>query len=180
VKLYLKEPITIPFALNDTSTGVSIKIMRLSDGYWLDFNDMTFKNSGWTADSSAMTADSNNVWKYSWTAPQLEDKYQIIFINQETGFSYSGPLLEVIGNIYITIQSDAGNGISTFKTDLTESTTDFFQSPSLIKFITGNNTSIVKKIPATGSFNGTTKFLTITGTLPFIPQAGDKAILIIS
>jgi hypothetical protein len=32
-----------------TGQTVTLKIKRISDGYWLDFNDDTFKVAGWTS-----------------------------------------------------------------------------------------------------------------------------------
>lgn len=36
-------------------TDILLDVQRASDGYWLDWNDMTFKSSGWTTRQIAMT-----------------------------------------------------------------------------------------------------------------------------
>lgn len=179
MKAYLRETIVIPFVLNDTTIStVVIKIMRLSDGFWLDFNDLTFKNSTWTSDTAIMTEDSNKVWKYVWTTPQLEDKYQVIFIDNGTTFQYTGPIIEVNGNLLLTVIADTSNSATTFKTDLVEATNDYYKAPSLIKFINGNVTGQVRRLALTSSYNGTSKFLTVDSIFTAIPDTSSKCIVI--
>jgi len=90
MRAYLGEAIVIPFCQNVSGSTVSLKFLRLSDGFWYDFNDSTFKDSAWVADSANMTQDSNNVWTYDWTTPRDEDKYQIVFVE-------GGILLLILG-----------------------------------------------------------------------------------
>lgn len=44
-------------ALNDLTglATVVLAVQRTSDGFWLDFADMTFKNAAWTTRQQAMT-----------------------------------------------------------------------------------------------------------------------------
>lgn len=67
-------------------TDILISIRRVSDGYWYDFSDDTFKNSGWTTRQQAMTeTDSTNdpgVYHYDFdtsaiTNAAANDTYQI-------------------------------------------------------------------------------------------------------
>jgi hypothetical protein len=67
-------------------TDILISIRRISDGYWYDFDDDTFKNSGWTDRQEAMTeTDSTNdqgVYHYDFdtsaiTNAATDDTYEI-------------------------------------------------------------------------------------------------------
>lgn len=43
---------------------VALKIQKVSNGYWYDFNDSTFKASGWTAKSTNLSEDSTEGFYY--------------------------------------------------------------------------------------------------------------------
>lgn len=67
-------------------TDILISIRRVSDGYWLDFNDYIFKSSGWAFRQTAMTeTDSTNdpgTYHYDFntggiTNPTADDTYQV-------------------------------------------------------------------------------------------------------
>jgi len=48
---------------------ISLSIKRGSDGYWYDFNDSTFKSSGWTSKTVSLTEDStNHNYYYTWSS----------------------------------------------------------------------------------------------------------------
>lgn len=49
-------------ASGDPITGetITLRIMRASDGYYFDFNDSTFKNSGWTNKTTNLSEDSTS------------------------------------------------------------------------------------------------------------------------
>lgn len=78
----------------------------------------------------------------------------------------------------VVVVTDAGNTATTFKTDLTEATTDFWKD-AYFAFFTGALKGQVKKITA---YNGTTKFLSFTAGSPAgftaTPAAGDKSYVI--
>lgn len=179
MQVYLREPITIIYSPNDTITGVNLKILRLSDGFWIDFSDLVFKNSGWTTDTAACSADSNNIWMYPWIVPQTEDKYQVIFIENTTNIQTTYPfIIDAKGHLLFTVISNESNSATTFMTDLTESVDDYFSSPLLVKFIDNNLKGQVKPIAKTSSYNGTTKFLTVSSAFTSPPSAGSKGIII--
>lgn len=46
------------------SETVVLKIKRISDNYWYDFNDNTFKTSGWTNKSTNLSEDSTEGYYY--------------------------------------------------------------------------------------------------------------------
>ena len=88
----------------------------------------------------------------------------------------------VIGNFDIdafkrptgSIVADGSNTASTFKTDLTDATTDLYKD-CLLVFITGTLGNQVKKISA---YNGGTNFITLTSALTSIPTVNDKFLII--
>jgi hypothetical protein len=63
-------------------SNVLLAVRRTSDGYWLDFNDNTFKNTGWTTRQLAMTEvdAANDAGKYKYdfdTTGFSDDTYEI-------------------------------------------------------------------------------------------------------
>jgi len=178
MRAYLRENIVVPFVLNQASSEARLKIMRMSDGLWLDFSDATFKDSGWATDYGVMTADSNVVWKYSWITPNSEEKYQVVFVDVDSGFQYAGPVIEVSGSVVFTVQADAGNMATTFKTDLPETVNDHYIAPALVRFFTGVLKGQVRRLAVSGGFNGTTKFITPAAGFTAAPTAGDKGVII--
>jgi len=67
-------------ALTGLSTVV-VAIQRVSDGFWLDFADSTFKSSGWTTRQQTMAEVSATLapgeYRYDWTAPAGDQTYMI-------------------------------------------------------------------------------------------------------
>jgi len=72
-----------------------------------------------------------------------------------------------------TVVSDAGNGVGTCKTDLTETDNDFWKGAQII-FLTG---ALAFQRSAVSVYNGTTKFLTY-GNMTGTPSGGDTGILV--
>jgi hypothetical protein len=80
---------------NSNITAVSVGIIRVSDGFWWDFNDSTFKNSGWTTQYQALTEDANGMW-YDGTGfavPDSDAQYGVQFkvTNNYETFYAEGP-----------------------------------------------------------------------------------------
>ncbi len=76
---------------------------------------------------------------------------------------------------YGTVVADGGNTASTFKTDLTESSTDHWKD-ALIVFLTGTLAGQVKKV---GAFNPTTDFITMVTAYTAAPTAADRFMLVV-
>jgi hypothetical protein len=72
-------------------------------------------------------------------------------------------------NVRGTVATNAGNTTSTFVTNLTNSTTDYYKAPQLIHFLSGALEGVTRQLAASGSYNGTTKFLTVASPLPSVP-----------
>lgn len=62
----------IPLWINydATANAPTAQIRRVSDGYYLDFNDDAFKASAWTTPSVTLTANTT-VWSYAWDSASL-------------------------------------------------------------------------------------------------------------
>lgn len=176
MRAYLRESIVIPFVLGQTSSSVSIKIMRLSDGFWLDFNDSTFKNSGWTSDVASMTSDDNTVFTYIITVPNEQDKYLPIFIDNDAVYQSAGEIIEVYGGTVFIVKADVTNTATTFKTDLTSSVDNYYRAPSLVKILTGALKGQTRKleIVANNPYVGSTKFIKLAEALTAEPLDDDS------
>lgn len=63
------------------ASSTLISIMRNTDHYWLDFDDNTFKASGHTTKSTALSEDSTNsdfgYYYYDWTIPSSETSPEV-------------------------------------------------------------------------------------------------------
>jgi hypothetical protein len=73
------------------------------------------------------------------------------------------------------VVADGGNSATTFKTDRTETTTDFWKD-ALVNFLTGNLAGQVKKVTA---YDGTNKILTFTNGFTGTPAASDYFLLVV-
>jgi hypothetical protein len=73
-----------------TGKTVALKIKKISNGYWLDFDDDTFKNSGWVTKSVNLTEDSTeSYYFYTWNPPASEsaaDQYLFCFDNADATY----------------------------------------------------------------------------------------------
>ena len=179
MRFYLREPVVIPSGVHTTGDNVDLKLMRPRDGFWLDFSDATFKNSAWTDDTGDTTEDSNAIFTYAWTPPEVYDKYVVLIVNVTSGVSYfSNFEIEVGMGTLFTVQSDAGNSSTVFKTDLTQTTTDYFKKPSFVKWLDGALVGQTQRLTATGSYNGTTKVLTVESAFTGTPANGVRGVIV--
>jgi hypothetical protein len=74
-----------------------------------------------------------------------------------------------------SVVSDAGNSAASFKTDLAETATDYWND-ALVVFVSGNLAGQVKKVTA---YNGSSKVLTVSGGFTGTPSAGDAFVLVV-
>lgn len=72
------------------------------------------------------------------------------------------------------VVADGSNTASTFKTDRTEATSDFWKD-SLLLFITGSLAGQLRRIT---SYDGSTKFVTLASAVTAAPSASDKFLFI--
>ena len=180
MRAYLRATVVIVSGLYQTGQQVDLKIMRVSDGFWLDFSDGLFKNSGWVTDSDSMTQDDNLLWHYSWITPKATDTYRVLIIDTTAGINSLDPEpIEVSGGMVFTVVTDAGNSTTAFKTDLTETTDDFFKSPGLVKFLNGNLLGCTpRRLADTAAYAGATKIITVGMAFTAVPDVGAKGLLV--
>jgi len=72
------------------------------------------------------------------------------------------------------VVTDGSNTSSTFKTDLSEATNDYWKD-ALLLFTSGSLIGQVKKI---STYDGTTKFVTLSAALTGTPSSGDRFVLV--
>jgi len=69
---------------------VALKIKRVSDGYWLDFDDDTFKASGWVSATVNLSEDTTNeYYYYTFNPPASETAAgQYLFVIDNASATY--------------------------------------------------------------------------------------------
>lgn len=69
----------------------TVKIQKSSNGYWYDFSDGTFKNSGWTSKTVTLTEDATNgIYYYTFTPPASETSAEVyIFVVDNVDATYA-------------------------------------------------------------------------------------------
>lgn len=80
-------------------SSVDLLIMRLDDGFYWDFNDSTFKDSGWTTKIQALSEKTEGIWVWTtgWTIPSENKTYLTIF-KDDVPTIYTGHEIQVINN----------------------------------------------------------------------------------
>jgi hypothetical protein len=107
----------------DPVTGLSdvlLSIRRISDGHWLDFDDNTFKGSGWVSRQTAMSEvdATNDAGKYYYdfdTSGFADDTYEIrADCASAANFPQFGELKVggFVNNLNVTISSRSSHNVS--------------------------------------------------------------------
>jgi len=80
------------------SQTVTLKIQRVSDGAWFDFNDSSFKTSAWTSKSTNLTEDSTEgFYHYTFNPPAGETSAeQYVFLVDNADATYGDHQSEVV------------------------------------------------------------------------------------
>jgi hypothetical protein len=164
MRAYLNEPIPIPFVSQRPITAATITVINLSSGA-LAVVAQPMSNIAGT-----------NVWTYLWTTPKTTTRYQVV-VNDGL-YDYDGGIIEVYGGIVFAVVTDGGNTSTTFHTDLAETVTDYFRSPSLVKWLDGVLVGQTRRLADTASYNGSTRFLTTAAGFTGTPASGVKGLLV--
>ena len=90
-------------------------------------------------------------------------------VNASERYKWGSVMQEVADRIIVTVQANGGNSSTTFLTDRSEATTNYW-SNALCTFLTGALSGQVQKI--TG-YNGSTYFVTFLNGFTGTPSAGD-------
>jgi hypothetical protein len=73
-----------------TGQSPTVAIKKVSSGAWYDFSSSTFKTSGWTNKTTALTEDSTNkLYLYTFTPPGSEttaDQYLFVIANADATY----------------------------------------------------------------------------------------------
>lgn len=108
------------------------------------------------------------------TATEMDADWVHIYVSKSGYVDDWDQALGTSGNPTGTVVTNGGNTGTTFCTDLSSSTTDFWKD-CLLLFTTGSLAGQVKKITA---YNGSTKFVTISGSYTAAPSNTDRFILV--
>ncbi len=91
------------------ATAVGCGLARTSDGFWLDWNDGTFKNAGWTTKQLVLTADDDGIWYDStgWAIPASDEHYKIQWKVTDAEITYyvEGPLVIFWGGASLNVDA---------------------------------------------------------------------------
>jgi hypothetical protein len=103
---------------NGTPVGSQIptaKIQKMSNGYWYDFDDSTFKTSGWGNKSMNMTEDTTeDYYYYTFNPPASEnvtEQYQVLIENANTTYKDHQSIILNYQNIGTSTFSNATDAV---------------------------------------------------------------------
>jgi hypothetical protein len=93
---------------------------------------------------------------------------------QGTGRGFPWKVLREFSQPVGAVVSDAGNSATSFKTDLSEATNDYWKD-TLLLFTSGALVGQVRKV---SGYNGSTKVITVASAFTSAPAAGDTFLLV--
>lgn len=133
------------------------------------------KDGGAFANTTNQPAEIGSTGRYSLvlTAAEMDAAWVHVYVTK-TGADDYDSLIGTAGAPSGTVVTDAGNLATTFKTDRTEATTDYWKD-ALLLFTSGTLAGQVKKVSA---YNGTTKFVTLSAGFTGTPSAGDRFVFV--
>lgn len=103
IKLGSAFTITQSIPVSTSGDTVTIKIVRVSDGYTWNFSMLAFENAD---NSGSMTWVSNSIWKSSFTPP-TQDTYQVVITDSTLDVEYSQTLIAENQDTAINITEEA-------------------------------------------------------------------------
>lgn len=133
------------------------------------------KDGGALANATNLPTELGTTGCYALTLTAAEMDALSVFVRfTPTGGDPAYEHLSTNGFPSGSVVSNAGNTAQTFKTDRTEAAGDFWKD-SLLLFTTGSLAGQVKRITA---YDGSTKFVTLSGALAAAPSAADRFVLV--
>jgi hypothetical protein len=166
------DALTVSFPLIDSTNRPA----RLS-GLTLIAGDCKIsKDGGSFSNTTNLPAEIGSTGRYSLalTSAEMDADWVHVYVSKTGTVDDWDQLIGTSGNPSGTVQTNGGNTSSTFLTDLTSSTNDFWKD-CLLLFMTGSLAGQVKKISA---YNGSTKFVTLASAYTGTPSNGDRFILV--
>ena len=138
-------------------------------------NTKISKDGGAFANTTNTPVEIGSTGRYALTLTAAEMDAAWVHVTASiTGADDFDSLIGTAGAPSGVVVTDAGNTASTFKTDRTESTTDYWKD-ALLLFTTGTLAGQVKKVSA---YNGTTKFVTLSAGFTATPGVGDRFVFV--
>ena len=157
------------------TTSMAMQLIRVSDGFYYDFNDSTFKDAAWTTKQAAMTEKTDGEWVYTTGVqmPNATEQYKAIFID-DGGTTTQEEFIDVSGGPVGLVVADAGNTATTFKTDIPMNA-DNDVAGRFIEIRTGTQINETKKVDSNVAATG---FITLQTALTGTPANGVEISLI--
>lgn len=133
------------------------------------------KDGGTFSNTTNTPAEIGSTGRYALTLTAAEmDAAWVHVYATITGADDTDSLIGTAGAPSGSVVSDAGNTATTFKTDRTESTTDYWKD-ALLLFTSGTLAGQVKKVSA---YDGTTKFVTLSAGFTGTPSSSDRFVFV--
>ncbi len=133
------------------------------------------KDGGAFANTTNLPAEiSLGRYSLELTAAEMDADWVLVIVSKAGTIYDWDQMIGTSGNPSGTVVTNGGNTTLTFLTDLTSATTDFWKD-CLLLFTAGTLAGQVKKITA---YNGSTKFVTVSGGYTSTPSNGDRFILV--
>jgi len=164
-------PLIVSFAAIDSSLRPARKTgITFSSG-----DSKISKDGGSFANTGNLPAEIGSTGRYSLSLSAAEANAAWVHVSVEhTGMDPVDITIGTNADPSGSVVSNGGNTASTFKTDRSEATTDFWKD-ALLLFTSGSLAGQVKKVSA---FDGTTKFVTLSSAFTAAPSAADLFVLI--
>ena len=165
--------------------AITITALMTSEG--IPYNGYTPTISIWNASTGAIVITEASmtqigttcIYRYNFTAFLYGINYVYIISGDPTkadneNHQWGSVMQEEPDRVVGTVQTDAGNSATQFKTDRSESTTDFLKD-ALCLFLSGILVGQVKKATA---YDGSTKIVSFSSGFTGTPSNGDTYTLI--
>lgn len=162
---------TISFPMIDASARPSRKT-----GLSLVAGDTKISKDGASfVNTTNQPAEIGSTGRYSLvlTAAEMDAAWVHVYVTK-TGADDFDSLIGTAGAPSASVVADGGNTATTFKSDRTEATTDYWKD-ALVLFTSGTLAGQVKKVSA---YNGTTKFVTVSAAFTGAPSAADRFVFV--
>lgn len=142
---------------------------------WAAADALISKDGGAFANTTNLPTEigTTGVHTLALTATEMDADTVVVRL-VDAGMDVQIEVIETDGETSGAVVADGSNTASTFKTDLTEATNDYWKEAILL-FTSG---SLAGQVSLVTAYNGTTKFVTLNRALTAAPSASDLFILI--
>jgi len=166
-------PLSLPFFATDSNNAPA----GLAGITWAAGNVKVSKDGAAFANSTnlptAIASGPAGAYKVDLTSAEMDAIAVLVSIEGAGADPFRLTIL-TSGDPSGTVVADGANTASTFETDRTESTTDYWKD-ALLLFVSGALAGQVKRVSA---YNGTSKFATMSSAFTAAPANGDRFVLV--